>query len=543
MEDQRPPAARSGHLPALRVPRQRWPRHVTGQCRELTCCAKSREIATKIAAFRTFPLNFLPLCHLPQCRSPEASRAARTGLRRHFCALVGSGPSGNACCTAAKAAGRTLSVLASLPDELESSIALRSMPRLKVLVSAYACEPHKGSEAEIGWNWARQAARYHDVWVITRASNRAAIEAQVALGQLTNVSWVYYDLPRWLRGWKRQRRGLYVYYLIWQSAVYWIARSLHQTHRFDLVHHVTFGTYWLPTFLGRLGLPFIWGPVGGGESGPASFRSTLSLRGRSVEQLRSVVRWCAERTPLLRAVARSVDLAFATTEESAAALRRMGASRVRVLSHVALPREDRVRLARLPLRNERPFRIVSIGHLIAWKGLHLSLAAFARLVAAVPDCEYWIVGDGPERLRLERLASRLGVPGNVRFVGSVPRTTVMQILSACDVLVHPSLHDSGGYACVEAMACGRPVVCLDLGGPAALVDSECGIRIPANNPEQTKREIAAALRALAEDPAHRARLGAGARRVVAARCDWDKVGDFVYGDYAYSLARPGSDAA
>jgi glycosyltransferase involved in cell wall biosynthesis len=119
----------------------------------------------------------------------------------------------------------------------------------------------------------------------------------------------------------------------------------------------------------------------------------------------------------------------------------------------------------------------------------------------------------------------------------------MEILGACDVLLHPSLHDSGGYACVEAMACGKPIICLDLGGPATLVDSECGIKVKAGDPEQTLRDLAGALRLLAQDSVLRARLGTGARRVVAARCDWDHKGDLVYGKYARSLARQNSDAA
>jgi glycosyltransferase involved in cell wall biosynthesis len=417
------------------------------------------------------------------------------------------------------------------------------MPRLRILLSAYACEPDKGSEAAVGWNWTKQAARHHDVWVITRSSNRTRIEAQVADGRMANVCWIYYDLPRWLRGWKRQRRGLHLYYFIWQFVVYRIARRLHRRIRFDLAHHVTFATYWMPSFFGFLGIPFIWGPVGGGESGPRSFYSTLSPRGRLLEYLRDLVRWCAERTPLLWAVARSADVAFATTEETAVALRRIGAQPVHVLSQVALSCEEHARLSLIPVRHEGPFRLVSVGNLIALKGLHLSLAAFAQLLRAFPESEYWIVGDGPERLRLERLARGLGVLPNVRFVGEIPRYSVPDILGNCDVLVHPSIHDSGGYACVEAMACGRPVICLDLGGPATLVDSECGIKITARCPEQTEQDMASALGLLAANLRLRAQLGAGARRMVAARCDWDSKGDLVYGECARKLACPRSDAA
>jgi glycosyltransferase involved in cell wall biosynthesis len=419
-----------------------------------------------------------------------------------------------------------------------------SGPRLRALLSAYACEPDKGSEAAVGWNWAKQAARYHDVWVITRSSNRKSIEEQLRVdAEMANVRWMYYDLPRFLRGWKRQRRGLHLYYVLWQFAIFRMARQAHRSIGFELVHHVTFATYWMPSFLVFLGVPFVWGPVGGGESAPRRFYSTLSMRGQVQEYARDLVRWCAERTPLLRAIARSADLVFATTNETASALGRLGASPVQVLSQVGLSGEERAHFATVPIRHSQPFRVLSLGNLLALKGFHLSLAAFARIVHLYPDSEYWFVGDGPERLRLEHLARTLGVLPNVRFVGQIPRSRVPEILGNCDVLVHPSLHDSGGYALAEAMACGRPVVCLDLGGPGALVDTECGIKISACDPTQVQRDLAHALQQLAENQPLRFELGAGARRAVAARCDWDSKGDFVYGECARKLAGARSDAA
>ena len=87
---------------------------------------------------------------------------------------------------------------------------------MKVLMSAYACEPGKGSEPAVGWNWALQAARRHEVWVLTRGNNREAIEAELAESPVGNLHFVYHDLPRWASFWKRGGRGLHLYYLLWQ---------------------------------------------------------------------------------------------------------------------------------------------------------------------------------------------------------------------------------------------------------------------------------------------------------------------------------------
>ncbi|MGB8801257.1 MAG: hypothetical protein WCC97_11250, partial [Candidatus Acidiferrales bacterium] len=62
---------------------------------------------------------------------------------------------------------------------------------LKILLSAYACEPDKGSEPGVGWNHVKQAARFHDVWVLTRSNNRASIERALATEPMPNVHWIY----------------------------------------------------------------------------------------------------------------------------------------------------------------------------------------------------------------------------------------------------------------------------------------------------------------------------------------------------------------
>ena len=99
--------------------------------------------------------------------------------------------------------------------------------KLRILISAYACEPRKGSEPGIGWQWAlAHAAAGHEVWVLTRANNRAAIEDALQHHPSPGLHFVYHDLPRWMRWWKRGGRGVRLYYLLWQWGAYRLARIL-----------------------------------------------------------------------------------------------------------------------------------------------------------------------------------------------------------------------------------------------------------------------------------------------------------------------------
>jgi glycosyltransferase involved in cell wall biosynthesis len=398
---------------------------------------------------------------------------------------------------------------------------------MKILVSAYACDPTSGSEPGAGWNWVRQAARFHDVWVITRAKNRPAIEDALRDGPLPSVRWVYFDLPSWARFWKRGQRGVHLYYYLWQIAIYVIARRLHPRVGFDLTHHATFGASWMPTLLARLPVPLVWGPVGGAETAPRSFYRTFGWRGRAYERSRDVARWAARFDPLLHRTVRTATIGLAKAHETAEWMRRCRVRCVELHQESGITDQEYARLSAFPAREDGPIRFVSMGRLLHWKGFHLGIAAFAVFRKEWPDGEYWILGDGPERERLMALARRLGVGDSVRLLGSRPRASVLESLAHCDVLVHPSLHDSGGLVCPEAMAAGRPVICLDLGGPALQVTEQTGFKVPAETPDQVVHDIADAMLRLARDPELRRRMGDAGRRRAFDFCSWNRKGDYI----------------
>jgi glycosyltransferase involved in cell wall biosynthesis len=341
---------------------------------------------------------------------------------------------------------------------------------------------------------------------------------------------VYYDLPRWARWWKRGPGGTRVYYYLWQLALYSVVRQLHRKVRFDLTHHVTFVKYWMPSLLPLLPAPFLWGPVGGGESAPKSFEIDCGWHGRLYEVLRSIVRRCSEMDPLVLATARRSALALAVTKETAQRLAAIGAKHVEISSEAGLNAAERSYLDNLqsPTPGE-PVRFLSLGNLLHFKGFHLGLRAFAA--ANLPRSEYWVVGDGPYRTQLQHLARNLGIEDKVHFWGFLPRSEALVKLGLCHVLVHPSLHDSGGWVCLEAMAAGRPVICLDLGGPGAQVTSETGFKIPARAPEQSVKEMARAMAVLAKDPQLRASMGQAGKDRVASKYAWERKGEILAAFY------------
>jgi glycosyltransferase involved in cell wall biosynthesis len=409
--------------------------------------------------------------------------------------------------------------------------------RLSVLISAYACEPGLGSEEGVGWNTILHMSRHVDIWAITQAANRQKIEATPGLP--SNIHWVYYDLPRWATFYRKGKRGTRLHYMMWQRGILPLARRLHAEQQFDLVHHLTFAQYWTATFLSRLSAPLLWGPVGGGESAPHNFYRTLGLKGWLFETVRDVARRIGELRPEVRRTARRARIVLATSPETAARIKGLGRRDVEVATNVGIGVEEFARLSQIPIRDATPFRLVSIGNLLALKGFHLGLAAFARMAQDYPSAEYWFIGDGPELSRLKAMAVELGVGDKVHFLGQRPRDQVLERLAEFDVLVHPSLHDSGGTVCLEAMAAARPVICLDLGGPATLVSDSAGFKIPAHTPEEAVSQMANAMLSLARDPQHRAQLARQARKHVETKHLWDQRAREFYRYYRIGLRLSG----
>jgi glycosyltransferase involved in cell wall biosynthesis len=395
---------------------------------------------------------------------------------------------------------------------------------MRVLISAYACGPDRGSEPSIGWNVATQVARNHDTWVLTSTENEASIRRAMQTAAAPNMAVSFVEPFGWSLDLATRRRPIplaaNLHYYAWQAAAFFTARSLHQRFRFDVVHHVTFGRYYSPSLLSLLPPPFVWGPLGGGESAPASFWPGLGVRGIEYEVARSVVRWLGEHDPVLRMTARRCTVASATTPETAVRLRRLGVHPHGVLPAVGVAISDGP-VAPGQAAGGDPY-FVAISRLLPWKGVDLSLRAFAR--ARPEGVTFRIVGWGPERRRLERLARQLGIEDRVEFTGEVSRSEIRSLLDGCLALLHPSLHDSGGTACLEAMAAGKPVVCLDVGGPATIVTGDTGFVVPAVTPRRAVALLSDAVAALANDDALRTRLGENGRRRAADVLSWESRG-------------------
>jgi glycosyltransferase involved in cell wall biosynthesis len=368
--------------------------------------------------------------------------------------------------------------------------------RPRILVVAYACEPGAGSESGAGWVWSRMLARIADVWVVTRANNRGAIEEALPLvPERDHLRFVYVDLSERLRFWKKGNRGARLYYMIWQGMVLREARRIDAQINIDTVWHLTMSTVWLGSLAPLLRKRFVLGPVGGGVSTPWRLAPSLGVKGTIYDAARSVARVVARyANPLARLAWRRAGLILVQNADTRDWLPGRVRSKVEVFPHIVL--DEASMPVASPIAASRPQHqgrvAIYAGRLLPWKGVSLAIRALPLL----PDWQLLLCGTGPDAGRLRDIASDAGVADRVTFLGWVPRRDLLRLMyERGDVFLFPSLHDEGGWVIAEALACGLPVVCLDRGGPPVLA----GSGVPVGTVGSTIAALASAVERAALD--------------------------------------------
>jgi glycosyltransferase involved in cell wall biosynthesis len=138
--------------------------------------------------------------------------------------------------------------------------------------------------------------------------------------------------------------------------------------------------------------------------------------------------------------------------------------------------------------------LLAVCRLEPQKGLDVALRALPGVVARHPDAQFVVLGEGPQRAELERLARSLGVPA--QFLGRVPDVTAW--LRRAELLVHPARWEGFGLALLEAMLAAGPVVATNVSSiPEIVVDGETGLLVPPDDAEA----LAVAITRVLDDPA------------------------------------------
>lgn len=416
---------------------------------------------------------------------------------------------------------------------------------MKILVSAIACSPYLGSENYFGWSAVKCLSQDHELWVITASRNRGDLARAQAEGLVpTHTRFVYVGENR---EWHANR--LWARMQIWKEFIHFakqslrVARELHQTQQFDLVQHITFATWRVPSPLWQLGIPFIFGPIGGNEQFPFRFFPILSPAGAAFELLRKTSNLVSRFSPRVRKGLKEAAHIFAATTETeqlVKSIRGSGEGISRLLPGFYSASSVAAFSRFVSGKNlQGALRLFASGNLGGHKNLGLALEALRRVKQHGVKFQFYLGANGPEIPHLKKLVARLELEKEVYFGDTMSREDYQRELGRTHVYLLPSLRESVGLTMMEAMLAGCVPIVADCGGPNFIVTTDCGYKIAVSNPNRMAEEIVDVIFTIDRDRKIIAEKGALASKRIAEHFTEDnyrRTVNAVYGSLVRSSA-------
>jgi glycosyltransferase involved in cell wall biosynthesis len=379
------------------------------------------------------------------------------------------------------------------------------MSRLRILLLAPDCNPDQVSMPYVTYSHAAALAELHEVTLVIGSPTEGPVRR--AKAPFRTIEVVRMPVLERVHAWSL--RNIFKYNFDTQVLTafgypFSLAFEWHAWRRlrrrifageFDVVLRIMPMTPVLPSafafFLRKGPIPFVIGPLNGGLPWPPGFRQ-LEKQREWISSVRNLYR----HLPFARSTYRQAAAIIAASSQTYA---EFAAYRDK-LFFVPEPGISRS-LCFGDSRSPEPgakLELIFAGGLVPRKACDLALRAAASLLRSDLAC-FTVVGDGPERNRLEQLARSLGIEKTVLFCGWLSHAEVLRRLRTADVLVFPSLRDNGAGVVFEALATGAVPVVADFGGPGDIVHPEVGYKVALANENNIVAEIERILAELAHN--------------------------------------------
>lgn len=352
--------------------------------------------------------------------------------------------------------------------------------RLKIFVSAYACEPNLGSEIGVGWHWVLEMSKYFDLWVLTRESNRASIEGWLAENKLENIpNFIYYDLPPKWRFWKKGLRGVRLYYMLWQRLTNSIVKSVMQQNDISIYHLLTYGNALWPISSYGQKQTFIWGPTTAGSSVSSEFSRHYGFKSRCKEWAQRFMAKSLKFNYGFNSRCRDAKLILCKTEQTRLSIPEKYRHKAKVFTDVAVDMFDTS--AYTSKREDEFVKYLMVGRLEAWRGFDLLIEAFAIAVKQNDKLRLDILGKGVDRERIEKLIEKHNLQQYISLRGQVSMNGYYQYMADCDAVINPTLKEGAVTTAFDSLSFAKPLICINTGGYTNYFDNNYAIVLPQNS--------------------------------------------------------------
>jgi glycosyltransferase involved in cell wall biosynthesis len=401
------------------------------------------------------------------------------------------------------------------------------MSRLRILLLAPDCSPERLSIPYVTYCHAAALAQLHDVALVVGTPVEEVVRR--AKAPFRTIEVVRMPLLERIYAWSVRRifknnfdtqvlTGFgYPFALAFEWRAWRQFRHRIFAGEFDVVLRVIPMSPVLPSpfafFLRKGPIPFVLGPLNGGLPWPPGFRQ-LENQKEWAANLRSLYRYMPFARSTYRHAAAIIAASSQTYSEFDAYC-----DKLFFVPEPGIARSQCFDDSRNPEPGPK-LDLIFVGGLVPRKACDLALRAAAPLLRS-DLAHFTVVGDGPERNRLEQLAKTLGIEKSVSFCGWLSHAEVLRRLRSADVMVFPSLRDNGAGVVFEALACGAVPVVVDFGGPGDIVHLAVGYKVPLTNESDIVAQMEKILRELAHDRDRLKRLRRQGMAYVRECLTWD----------------------
>ncbi|MBB3839613.1 glycosyltransferase involved in cell wall biosynthesis [Runella defluvii] len=366
---------------------------------------------------------------------------------------------------------------------------------LKILINAYACSPHMGSEPGMAWNWCIHLAKYCELHVITEGEFKDKIEAELPkLPQAKNLHFYYSPVPERVREmcWNQGDWRFYKHYQDWQWKTYQIALGIVQQTPIDIIHQLNMIGFREPGYLWKIKqIPFVWGPIGGLKQFPIRYLTSGSLKIVMYFILKNCLNILQVKyNKRIRLAFQSSSILVSSIPNSYVAIKKyIGKDSILIPETGCYP-SNSIPFDRF---DKSDFNVLWVGKFDFRKQLHLALEALAlsnnkRVILN-------IFGTGNERtlMKYQKLCDNLGISEQVIWHGIKSNEIILSIMRSAQLLFFTSVSEDTSTVVLEALSNQLPVLCFDSCGFGAIIDEKVGIKISLTNPSQSVHDFAQAL--------------------------------------------------
>lgn len=397
--------------------------------------------------------------------------------------------------------------------------------KLKIFVSAYACEPNLGSEIGVGWHWVLEMSKYYELWVLTRLSNKQSIENWFKINSYTNdIHFIYYDLPPILKFWKKGMRGVRIYYVLWQYFTNRIVKRTMQENDIKIYHLLTYGNaLWPASRYGQKQF-FIWGPTGGLDTVLNDYSRHYNLKGKFIEFFRRLVVNTLTLNYSFNKRCKNANLILCKTGFTRDRIPQKYRDKSIIFTDVAVDHD--ICKPDSEFRDEKVTKYLTVGKLDAWRGFDLIIEAIDLAVNENENIDLTIVGSGQDWDRLKKIVLDKGLSNYVKMVGKVSMKEYYQYMSETDVVINAALKEGAVTTSFDAMTLGKPLICIDTKGYTRNFKNDYSIIIPQQSRKITIDSLKVAILKLT-DRNIRIKLGKTAQKN-SEKFSWENKGKEIY---------------